>query len=199
MRTALSPTYAQISAIELQNLSQHNSVLYRFSQFPCLGARGCPQVLFTALTVPVVVSTSLYIALVINLWLHDISSRDSLPGDNLLKPVPRALKNLVSGCRTSHQNPQCLSHVPSMQPPPGLRSLFQDLVDKRITLGCDCFLSPQGLSFLGIAECFLLPWAVQCSPTQSGRQDTSKQNMMAGNVMEVIQVGWDSLHLFLLQ
>lgn len=101
MRTALSPTHAQ-------NLSQHNSVLYRFSQFPYLGARDCPQVLFTAFTAPVVASTSPYIDLVINLWLH-ISSRRSLPGDNLLMPVPQALKNLVSGCSTSHQNPQCLS------------------------------------------------------------------------------------------
>lgn len=75
------------------------------SQIRCLGARGCPQVLFTAVTVPVTVSTSPYIALVINLWLHDVSSRDSLPGDSLLKPVPQALKNVVSGCSTSPQNP----------------------------------------------------------------------------------------------
>lgn len=189
MRTAPSPTHAQISATELQNLSQHNSVLLRFSQFPCLGARGCPQVLFTALTVPAVVSISPYIALVINLWLHDISSKDSLPGNNLLKPVPQALKNLSSGCSTSHQNLQCLSWAHRMQPPPSLRLFFQDLVNQRTTLGCDCFLSPQGLPFLGIAEFFLPLWAVQCSSTQSGRQDTSKQNMMAGNVMEVTQVG----------
>lgn len=177
MRTALSPKHMSKSLLLSSKTCLSTTLLYRFSQFSCLGARGCPQVLFAALTVPVVVSTSPYIALVINLWLHDISSRDSLPGDNLLKPVPRALKSLVSGCSTSHQNPQCLSWAHSVQPPPGLRSLFQDLVNQRATLGCECFLSPQCLPFLGIAECFLLPWAVQCSSTQSGRQDTSKQHV----------------------
>ncbi|KAF2981542.1 hypothetical protein EK904_001004, partial [Melospiza melodia maxima] len=42
----------------------------------------------------------------------------------------------------------------------------------------------EGLPLLGVAEGFPLPRAVQCSSTQSGRQDASKQNMMAGNVME---------------
>lgn len=105
-----------------------------------LDARG---LLSTALTTQAVVSTSPHVVcLVIHLWSHDISSRDSLPGDNLLKPVPGALKNLLSCCRTSHQNPQHLSWAHSTQPPPSSRSLFQDLVNQRATLGCDCSHGP---------------------------------------------------------
>lgn len=152
MRTAPSPIHAQISATDLPNLSQHQ-LFFIVSRSPLApDARGP---LSTAPSPQAVVSTRPHVVcLVINLWLR-ISSRDSLPGENLLKPIPGALKDLVSCCRTSHQNPQHLSQVHSTQPPPSLRSLFRELVNQRAMLGCSH--GPSGLFFLSAQSAFSCP------------------------------------------
>lgn len=113
MRTASSPKHAK--SLLLSSTTPLRTTLFcRVSLSPLVpDAR---RLLFTALTAQAVVSTNFHIACIVtNLWSRGISSGDSFL-DSLLEPVTGAFKNVVSCCKTSHQNPH-LSCSHSMQLP----------------------------------------------------------------------------------